>query len=178
MKDTKPIELTQNYLKQKGFEPQRISSEGKPDFEVFYRGGGFFFCEVKSPQLIYDEKSQCYKHSTTFSKIYDLLHKAGKQFLKVNSKHIVPNVLIWTSYHFQLNYSNFIECFKGYIELNGRPIRDFRNSAFNRKVLNDWKVIDMHIWLQCNENNEYYEEKIFFSNRSIMSNNLISMLLV
>ncbi len=179
MTDKNIIKIVRNYLLNKNFKPNRLKlkNESKPDFEVEYKNGGFFYCEVKSPILKLDKDLNCYKHSTTHSKLNDLLHKAVKQFKKVNLKHIVPKIIIWTSNNFQLNWSNFFDSYKGYISINGHDIlRDFRKARFYNKVRDDWVYVDCHIWLQLNRNNEIYEEKLFMNNTKNLPKSLINLL--
>lgn len=179
MTDKKIIPVIERYLKNKDFQPHRLkaNSDSKPDFEVEYKNGGIFYCEVKSPDLKLDINEKYYRHQTTLSKLYKFLHKAVKQFKKVNLKHIVPNILIWTSSNFQLNWSNFIDAYRGYLSIDNKTIlRDFRGFGSFKNTKKDWKFVDYHIWLQLNNEYKVFEEKHFKSEPNIMSQSLINLL--
>jgi hypothetical protein len=153
MKESLALSHAKVLLESKGFAPQRITQKMYPDkkipdYRVHWGQGGLFFCEVKSPELIMDPPTQLFKHTTTMSKLTDFLHTAAKQFNSVNAHHLVPNVLIWVSDHMQLNHHNLIECVEGKISCGHQVIRDLSREPFVLRTDEDWRVVDIHIWLQ------------------------------
>lgn len=139
----------------KKFCPKRITTFNisKTDFQVNYADGGFFYCEVKSPKLIFNNLFNGYKHSTIISKLSDLQNKACKQFKNTNPQHIVSNILVWISRDFQLNWSDLVDCNLGHITVDSQLIYDFRESDFYQKIIKNLGIIDYHIWLQVDMNN-------------------------
>ena len=164
--EDRDIAVAQGFFASRGISTERISpgmypGKGKlPDLHGEFGKGGFFFSEVKSPRL--DEApGGGFAHHTTMSKLLGMLRKARKQFESVNPKHLVPNVLIWVSRHFQLNWSNFVDTFHGYIGIGDHVLRDFRGADFVRRTERDWRIVDLHVWLQVNEEDVVFEMKLF-----------------
>ncbi|WP_162142158.1 hypothetical protein [Leptospira alexanderi] len=179
MNDKQDLILVEQFFKvKKKICPERITTFNisKTDFQVKYTDGGFFYCEVKSPKLVFNKIFNGYKHSTILSKLSDLQHTACKQFKKTNPQHIVPNILVWISRDFQLNWTDLESCFLGQITVKSQLIYDFKKSHFYQKATNDLGIIDYHIWLQANMNNTIYEETHFQVQNTKMSLQLIKLL--
>jgi len=178
MKDTEVIKIVNGYLREKGFNPERLKSfdESAPDFKVNYDDGGLFYCEVKSPNM-FIKNAEFEKHSTKFSKLEKHLHKAAKQFRNANPLHLFPNILIWTSKHFALCWKDFSDCFRGFISIDNKIIYDRTNSDSFKRVRKDWEIIDIHIWLQLGKTGIYQESKFINSNSlNILSPKLLPLL--
>jgi len=164
-KDTRDIGLVTEVLHGLGITVERITESmyprsGKlPDLRCEFGDGGFFFVEVKSPFLA-EAEGGGYAHSTTMSKLSELLSKAAKQFKSVNTLHIVPNVLVWVSRNFQLNWTNLVEASKGQIGNDNVIIRDLRQTDFVKRNRSAWFTVDIHIWLQVGEQG-IYQAKLF-----------------
>jgi|JI10StandDraft_1071094.scaffolds.fasta_scaffold616918_1 hypothetical protein len=172
--------LKHNFIAKKIREKDYLGQK-VPDLEIETENGGLLYAEIKAPQLKLDKFLKAYKHSTTFSKINEFVSEAAKQFLTFNKLNIVPNFLVWVSFNFQLNHTNFIEAFNGYIALpDGRIMSDFRNEKYRKRVESAWKIIDAHIWLQAsyqNGNIEFYEKKYFLrKDDNPIARNYIKML--
>lgn len=138
MNDKKDLILVEQFFKLKNkFCPERITTFNisKTDFKVNYADGGYFYCEVKSPKLIFNNIFNGYKHSTIISKLSDLQNKACKQFKNTNPQHIVPNILVWILRDFQLNWIDLVDCNQGHITVNSQLVYDFRKSDFYQKQL-------------------------------------------
>ncbi len=169
MTDKKTLELVSEYLKSKGFNPIRIDQKmfpGKriPDFKVEWGNGGLFYCEVKSPILKLDPKTNLFKHITTMSKLRYFIHTSAIQFKSVNPNHIIPNILIWTSDHFQLNYSNLVDCLRGAIYRSGSSIKNLEHTDFVLRTNKDIEEIDLHIWLQISAQGDIYQQTFYILN--------------
>ena len=166
MKDTEQISLVEEFLSQfdlyvERLSPKKYPNRKIPDFKITNNDGTSIFCEVKSLQLNLDPKLKCYKHVTTMGKISQHIHGSVKQFNSFNLNHNVPNTLIWTSDHFQLNYSNLIASLTGMLSDGKNIYRNFNDLDFCGRIKNDFKIIDLHIWLQINSNGIYDTKYIY-----------------
>lgn len=156
MTESLVLELVGNYLTNHNFDPRRIDTKklpsGKkmPDFAVNNNGKLTFYCEAKTPELKPNAQTQMFHWTTTISKLRDLIHKAVKQFKDQDSNHLKPWVLIFTSHHFQLNWSNFVHCLQGAVAYNSQIIKDLGNQRFIVDTQDDIKAIDLFIWCQVN----------------------------
>jgi hypothetical protein len=179
MEEPEILSLVARYLISKGGEPERVTSKMYPsakipDFRVKWGNGGFYYCEVKSSELILDPEIKMYKHDTTMSKLRQHLHTAVQQFDSVNPSHIVPNIIIWTSENFQLNWHNFMECARGTISIGSGMVRDLRRHGAVARTAKDWERVDIHVWLQHNVNDIY--QQTFFGNSN--ADDVVGRLLV
>jgi hypothetical protein len=164
------LATVEQYLEGKMMTSERVMQRmfpGKkiPDLRVKWSDGGIFYCEVKSPQLVLEQKTNLYKHDTTISKLRQFLHTATQQFNSVNPNHLIPNVLVWTSEHFQLNWHNFVASILGAITVEDRSIRDLTKHGAVVRTAKDWEKVDIHIWLQLNDSGVY--QQTFFCNHNI-----------
>jgi hypothetical protein len=164
--DAKHILIVQRYFRESGIETTVIAPSmfpGKkklPDLSGEFGKGGFFFAEVKSPKLV-EDPAMGYAHHTMISKLLSMFRQACKQLGSANPTHLAPNLIVWVSTHFQLNWSNFVDAFRGYVGVNQSIIRDFRKSDFHARAKKDWPMVDIHIWLQVNKQEEVCEIKLF-----------------
>ena len=156
MTESLALELVGNYLTNHNFDPRRIDTKklpsGKkmPDFAVNNSGKLTFYCEVKTPELKPNAQTQMFHWTTTISKLRDLIHKAVKQLKDQDPNHLKPWVLIFTSHHFQLNWSNFVHCLQGAVAYNSQIIKNLSNQRFIVDTQDDIKAIDLFIWCQVN----------------------------
>ncbi len=148
--------IVSEYLSNHGHSVQRIETknlpEGKkaPDFMVLQDLQPKFLCEVKTPAHNPNEKTRMYHWDTTFNKIRGLLHKASKQFNDYDPKHLLPRVVIFTSNHPQLNWTNFQHNILGKVQFKDLVIRDYRNKPFVIDTNEDIRSTDPYVWMQIN----------------------------
>jgi len=171
MRESLALELIENYLKNHKYHPARIetkrlqSGEKSPDFEVKKTGKSKFYCEVKTPKQKLNDKTQMFHWTTTASKLRAFIHTAVKQFNACDPKHSYPWVLIFTSDHFQLNWSNFAHCIRGVVAYNFQIIKDMRNQRFIEETNEDVRTIDLFIWCQVNVKDEKIYQMVHFLNK-------------
>lgn len=170
MTESLALEIVKNYIANHNFSSKRIDVKklaiGKkaPDFEVNSGGKLFFYCEVKTPELKLNNQTQMFHWTTTVSKLRDLIHKAVKQFKDRDSNHLKPWVLIFTSDHFQLNWSNFTHCLQGAVAYNAQIIKDLSNQRFVVDTQDDIRSIDLFIWCQVNTQAKKIYQMVHFVN--------------
>lgn len=170
MTESLTLELVENYLTNHHFGSKRIDAKklgiGKkaPDFEVDNDGKLNFYCEVKTPELKPNDQTQMFHWTTTVSKLRDLIHKAVKQFKDQDPNHLKPWVLIFTSDHFQLNWSNFVHCLQGAVAYNSQIIKDLSNQRFVVNTEDDIKAIDLFVWCQINAQAKKIYQMVHFVN--------------
>lgn len=134
------LELVENFLKNHRYNPKRIDAsklnpgEKAPDFEVLDLAELKFYCEVKTPELKLDAKEQIFKWTTTASKLRIFIHKAVKQFVGQDPKHLKPWVIAFTSDHFQLNWTNFTHCIQGAVAYNNQVLKDLGGMRFIKET--------------------------------------------
>jgi hypothetical protein len=84
-----------------------------PDFKVKTPDGGLFYCEVKSLSKAPNEED-----FVSFNRLSNNIHKACAQFETVNSRHIVPNVLVWVNHEMRRHPDDLIIVLKGFIDMS------------------------------------------------------------
>lgn len=172
-KDTPDEKLAKKFLESHQLSPERFdkSVAGRtPDFKVSSKSGVLFMCEIKSIEGAIDKGIL---HATIFNNLTKKLHKAYKQFDSVNSQHLVPNVLIWVSHDFQINWHTFTNLMRGKIQIEDRLIRNLGKFT-NGRIKHEKLEIDMHIWLHKNGDAEFLVNPTYrdFAHRLIILFNL------
>lgn len=128
-------------------------SSRTPDFRVTGKDGFHFLCEVKS---IYTETTENgILYSTIYNRIIERMEAAYEQFFAVNSRRMVPNILIFISHNFQIHYRTFEDLFKGGFFIGEEEIANFikyRDGKF-KKIL---PIIDLIILLDENSKPDYF----------------------
>lgn len=132
--------------------------EKAPDFKVETQSGFFFFCEVKSIEIETSREGLLY--SSINNCITTRVHKAFKQFQSVNANKFVPNVLIFISHNFQINYKSFEDLLRGKLEIEGAEIADFSKYKYGR-FKNEIKEIDLVIFFNGDVANYFYITRDF-----------------
>ena len=170
MTESLALELVERYLKNHKYDPKRIdtkklqSSRKAPDFEVNENDVLKFYCEIKTPALKPSAQTRIFHWTTIISKLRDLIHKAVKQFKNQDPNHLKPWVLIFTSDHFQLNWSNFVHCLQGAVAYNSQIIKDLSNQRFIVDTQDDIKTIDLFVWCQVNAQAKRIYQMVHFVN--------------
>ena len=157
MTEAQALLLVSDYLRSHGYEPNRVDTsafpEGRksPDLEVRENGGMSFFCEVKTPLLLANDETKMFHWSTSVSKIRGFIHKAVSQFRDHDPNHHKPWVVVFTSDHMQLNWTNMKHVLDGYVSYDdGKIVRDLRGERYVIDTNNDVNTIDLYIWCQVN----------------------------
>jgi len=138
------------FFESHGLQPKRYPGKDSkrlkktPDFTVSASNGYFFYCEQKSVLAITGNDGIL--HSTINNNLTDNIHEAAKQFKEVNSKHLVPNVLVWFSHNCQINDQTLRDLLNGRIEFNGKQLANLLKFRHGR-IGHDLEEIDLHIWL-------------------------------
>lgn len=181
MKDKKVIELVETFFKENSFDvdPIPTSSAKTPDLSVKKDGVPFFYCEVKNPHLLIDEKTGLFKHSTTNSKLRQFISKAHEQLKEYDQSHSLPWVVVFVSDHFQLNWNNLGNSIKGFIGNKPPIIVDLRDTNPVKRTNDDIRALDFMIWLQIGRDGKIYQVTVFVNERykeSKMINRVINVL--
>ncbi|MBX7046382.1 MAG: hypothetical protein K1X86_11165 [Ignavibacteria bacterium] len=153
----------EDFLKSLTLKPTRFpknKEEKSPDFKVETQNGFLFFCEVKSIEIETSKEGLLY--STIYNCITTRVHKAFKQFESVNALRFVPNVLIFISHNFQINFKSFEELLIGKLEIEGDKIADFSKYKYG-KFKNEIKSIDLVIFFNGDVANYFYITTDFIS---------------
>jgi hypothetical protein len=132
--------------------------------------GSKYLCEVKSPILMFDHKAAPfgYKFSTTHNKILVAIHSAKKQLRKLDPKHLLPHILVYTSPHPQLDYSNLVHAMSGYIAMqDGTITTDLRDTEIFKNTKNIIQDIDLYAWFQIGGGGKFIRVNYFSNHKSI-----------
>lgn len=148
--------IVSRYLTSHGYIPNKIETKQlgtgikSPDFKV-YEGEEFrFYCEVKNPLLLVNDITKMFHWTTSISKIRRFIHRAVEQFHDVDHDHLFPWIIVFTSAHFQLNWTNFNDAYLGCVARNGKIISDLRQEKYVVNYNKDVNAIDGYIWCQIN----------------------------
>ena len=160
----------EKFLTNRGLNYTHIPESRTQSPDGYIEGlGTKYISEIKSPILQFDHSAAPYgyKHSTTHSKLLDAIHKARRQLNTLDPKHTLPHILVYTSAHPQLSYSNFINAIRGYIANNdGTMLTDLRNTDIFKKTEGIIDDIDLYIWFQVNGNKQFYQVTYFGNQNS------------
>ncbi|PDO10505.1 MAG: hypothetical protein BLM47_07215 [Candidatus Reconcilbacillus cellulovorans] len=147
----KPEEIVKDYLEKNHFLVKKIDEKivgQKPDFEVFLNNDLVFYCEVKSlrgdldiNKMIESEEPNepISRHDPIFNSIANRIHEASKQFLAVNPKHNIPNVLSFVNKYFIPQSIGIDDLF---LTLYGYKTGDKLISYIKKKLEKDY----MRVW--------------------------------
>ncbi len=166
--ETQITKIVDDYLKVCGYSLKRIPEGGNktPDFEITKQSNEYV-AELKSPELIFDEVTQLFKFKTTHSKLLTFIRRARKQFISYDISHVKPRVLIFTSSHPQLNWTNLTDAMQGGVVFQGQTSPDFRETDAFKKAAPEMYDIDLYIWLQLSpEQKEAYQLTLLANDRS------------
>ncbi len=162
--------VLQNFLQKRKYAYTHIPESTAQTPDGYTEGFGHrYLSELKSPILMFDHDATPfgYKHATVHNKILDAIHAAKRQLKKLDPEHSLPHILIYTSAHPQLNYTNFIDAIRGYIALrNGDIMTDLRGTDIfkaTEPILDD---IDLYIWFQITGNKQFNQVSYFNNQHS------------
>lgn len=156
-------ELIKDYLSIHGYLPKRINTKQlstgikSPDFKVYEDNKPLFYCEIKNPLLLANDITKMFHWSTSISKIRRFIHRAAQQFCDIDKEHNLPWVIVFTSSHFQLNWTSFSDAYLGYVARNGKMICDLRQEKYVINYNSDVNAIDAFMWCQISPK----DKKIF-----------------
>lgn len=166
MTEHRILSSVSNYLAGHGCQVLRLSAKALPvgikcpDFQVLLNDGTSFYCEVKSPLLQANEITEMFHWTTSVTKLRDLMHKAAEQFSDEDPKHESPWVLIFTSDHMQLNWSNLTHAYTGRVYYGDKTIVDLTHLKRVQETVRDVEQIDLFVWLQMNEKADIYQVRL------------------
>ncbi len=167
MTESQILNTVSVYFKEHGYVPKRVVAkklligQKSPDFEIYYSGELDYYCEVKSPLLLINNKTQLFQWTTTISKLRNFIQSAVLQFTDMDSDHNKPWVLLFTSDHMQLNWTNMTHAITGIVGYGQTIIRDLREYVKDSEI--DLKKIDMFIWFQMNQSTDIHQVRFFIN---------------
>lgn len=150
------IKIVSDYFSKHKFKPERIvtedlsSGQKSPDLAGSQKGESIFYCEVKTPSLIFNEEIGLYMWSTTFNKLRSRIHTAAKQFNAIDKEHKLPRIVAFTSNHPQLNWTQLQHNILGAVKYGDQILKDFRGKTFVADTDADINAIDLFLWFQIN----------------------------
>ena len=128
-----------------------------PDFHVDSTAGTYFLAEVKAIQGPGEDRPVIF--DTLFNTISSDIHTAAKQIKSVNSKHLVPNVLLLISGDLRINRLSLLDFFRGVIVIEDQVLR--RVSQVNGRVRPDLHVFDLFVIVEtCGEGAFFYTKEV------------------
>jgi len=154
----KSEQVIENYIKSNGYRVERFSKKEMripdnktPDFKVFKDEDLFFLCEVKKiedfPIENYNGNIEIDKDE---AKVLGLINKSCNQFLNVNPKHIVPNVLAIYNERLGSDILDFKFAFEGRWALKNGTFFSRGISDAYRRIERKKSNIDMCLWYDEN----------------------------
>lgn len=149
-------EVVKKYLARGGFTANEIDTKNQPeglnipDLEVSEGSRIASYGEVKTPNHILNPVTGMYMWNTTINKLRALSKKAIKQLETYEPSYEHPRVIVFTSDHPQLNWTNCVHHIQGAVSYNKEIVKDFRNRETGWDLANDLRKIEMIIWLQVN----------------------------
>lgn len=176
MTENKILSAVSSYLSSHGYKVVRLNPKKLPlgikcsDFEVFFKDSPNFYCEVKSPLLVQNEITKMFHWTTSVTKLRDLIHKAVEQFTDQDSQHKLPWVLIFTSDHMQLNWTNMTHAIAGKVYYGDKVIADLSHLSRVRDTIKDIDQIDLFVWMQMNEKGDIYQLRIMIQQKTKLMN--------
>lgn len=173
MTEDQILTVVTDYLRSRKYNPKRIDANALPpgikstDYEVYSKGSLEFYCEVKSPLLLANTISQMFHWTTSISKIRNFIHDSIAQFIASDSLHNKPWVLVFTSDHMQLNWTNMCHAITGIVGYGTTIIKDLKNERYVKDTEEDVRKIDLFVWFQMNKNREIHQVRFFINVNSL-----------
>lgn len=168
VKESDVIAILIKFLEERGYTytPIKVGATKTP--EGYIEGAGKkYLCEVKSPELKFDQNAAPfgYKYATAHRKILSFIHTAIKQFRSQDPKHLLPRILVFTSAHPQLHQKSFTDAIQGgVIDQNGDRSPDFSKTPAYLSTLPLLPTIDLYIWFQVSGDGSKFYQVSYFSN--------------
>ncbi len=134
-----------------------------PDFELYSSGILTSHVEVKSPLLLLNDKTQLFQWTTSVSKLRGFIHNAVKQFVDADSDHSKPWLLVFTSDHMQLNWTNMTHAITGIVGHGNTVTRDLRQERYVKETEEDVKKVDSFIWFQMGGDGVIHQVRVFIN---------------
>lgn len=164
------------FLQERGCSYTHIPESHERSPDGYIEGSGSkYICELKSPILMFDYNAAPfgYKHSTTHRKILDAIHEGKKQLEKLDPDHSLPHILIYTSAHPQLNYTNFRDAIRGYLAMqDGAIMTDLRDREIYLNTQDIIEDIDLYIWMQMGGGHKFFQASYFTNTTSSYIENI------
>ena len=168
VKEPDVIKALNDYLIERGYKYLHIDEGSKKTPDGYIEGfDKRYLCEVKSPELKFDNSVGVYKFTSSHRQILNPIHTAKKQFASQDPKHEFPHILVYTSAHFQLNWKSFTDAIQGGVkDQTGKKLLDLINTHIYQATKNIIPEIDGYIWLQVGRNKQFYQVTYFLNIRS------------
>lgn len=172
MKLSDSEEAIKKYLENNGYRVElftkkemRKENNKTPDFKVYSGNDLSFYCEVKEAEdFPIDNYNGNIELDKDEDKVLGLINKACNQFLSVNPKHTVPNVLAIYNKRLGTDILDFKFAFEGkWITKRGSFYQRPNNDAYRRI---ETKKVNIDLCLWYDENIEkfawmYLENSVF-----------------
>ena len=165
--------IVDHFFAARGLLAGRIPETGlskTPDFRILRDTKPAAFCEVKSPQDVFEERVVAailrappghyggIIERGPVSRQYRCMERAAKkavvQFNSVNLSRAIPNILMIVNHDTRSYESDFVEAVTGYVEGLGKTARSLRD---------DIPEIDAYIWLNSttSETRIFWQQNLF-----------------
>lgn len=172
MTENQILEKVAEYFKTHHLDLRRVDhrkmhdGNKSPDFELYSSGILASHVEVKSPLLLLNDKTQLFQWTTSVSKLRGFIHNAVKQFIDADSDHKDPWLLVFTSDHMQLNWTNMIHAITGIVTHVNTVTRDLRQERYVKETEEDVKKVDSFIWFQMSSDGVIHQFRFLINANS------------
>lgn len=156
-------EKVKHYLEERGFTVERFTKTetriGKtPDFRVFRKGGGLFYCEVKSsPEDRWfgeqidgaapNELAGGARNDPIFSRLTKDIHEAAKQFDAVNKDQGHPNVVARVNHDDMCGFNDLLGILTGNFYANDGTAHPIYRQFSHGRIKDEKGKVHLFIWI-------------------------------
>lgn len=160
---TRDEELSAQFLRDKGFEVDRINEDRlskTPDFRLFWQGKLVAYCEVKTfehdvwldkmlDSVRPGELAGGVRNDPIYNRIANAIHTATSQLVNANPNHEALNILVLVNRDKQAKYQDLVSVTTGKSDpLAG--IHDKTHEQFSEGRIREEKYkIDLYVWLDA-----------------------------
>ena len=168
VKEPEVIKALNDFLIERGYKYSHIDEGSKKTPDGYIDGfDKRYLCEVKSPELKFDNSAGVYKFTSSHRQILSPIHTAKKQFDTQDPNHEFPHILIYTSAHFQLNWKSFTDAIQGGVmDQTGKKLPNLTNTHIYQATKNMISEIDGYIWIQVGSNKQFHQASYFVNKSS------------
>ena len=175
--------VVRRFFTLKGFAAERIpESVGRtPDFKIKRRTEVVAFCEVKSPQDIFDERltdailsgkggivetgyGNDYRQARCIERV---AQKAAAQFRAANPDHNVPNILIVVNHDKYADVDDFVQSMTGTF---------LGHVVAQHGIQNAISEIDLYIWINQTARKTEPEARIIYNHKAALKETVRALL--
>lgn len=126
-------------------EKREEGDQPNPDFDV--TKGDAFYCLVEVKAIEGPGETEAMLWQSLYNRVSNDIRKAADQFTAVNSKHLVPTVMVLVAEDFRIHAQSFLDFLNGEIRMDAVQLACLRRYRFGR-VTTAFPAIDLFILLE------------------------------